>query len=304
MGLLNLALGLVALQPSPALSTICLQWSRYEVENDKVWFLSSKHRETRRLLHGVDAKAFRVLTPIPSIGSCAAGYAADGQRAFYEGEQIPGVHAPSFRVFGFWYAKDRNRAYGEGKPISVEVASFREIGGGYAADGRAGFYGGSKLRGTQFKGMNVYAKSEVAVFYEGKVLAGIDAVTFEELPERPTYGRDARNVVYEGKRIMGADSASFEIIAPTVIHARDRFRVYYRGEVIAGADSKTIQQIENYYFRDRRAVYVEGKEIPGADPATFRVTGEGIYAEDKNRVYKIGQPIYCKGDAGTLSACK
>jgi len=257
-----------------ASATTCLSWSGYEVSPDAVVYRTGLGS---RVL-SIDPQTFQDLMPARTAGlRCAAGYARDARTVVYEGRPLLGAHAKSFQVlddgWGLYYAKDRRRVYAGGKPISDDVASFQVLGGGYATDGKHGFYGSVRLPGRNFT-MPVpgsgYAKTDSAVFVHGKVLSGIDPASFQVF-ENSSYARDRTSVLVDGEVIPGADPATFEVLAAPVRHARDRRHVYYGKKVVEGADPASIAQISNYYFRDARAVFLEGWRVPDADPATFKV---------------------------------
>jgi hypothetical protein len=276
--------------PFHAVALTCADYSSYRVEGKLVYY---KRKDQERVLPGIDGLTFRRLTPEGPMGSCMAGYAKDAHAVLYEGKRIGGAQAESFRLPPDWagYAIDGRRVYAEGRAISTAVDKFRVLGEGfgqgYATDGRTVFCGADRLPGRNLVVFgHAYAKTEVAVFHECKVVNGLDPASFNVLKNRPSYGRDHKAVVLDGKVIAGADPATFEVIAPYVEHARDRKHVYYHGKIIPGADPATIKQIFNYYFRDASAVYLEGRKLEGADPATFRVSKFGIYSADRNRVYR------------------
>ena len=55
------------------------------------------------------------------------------------------------------------------------------------------------------------------------------------------YGVDRNAVYYEGRMMAGADARTFEYLGHG--YARDRNVVYYRGEVIRGANPRTFRVV-------------------------------------------------------------
>ena len=282
---LALACGFFPLQ---ARALTCGDFSSYSVEGKFVYY--QRGSQEKKVLPGIDARTFQQLTLRSPMGwPCLAGYAKDAHVVLYEGERIRGAIAESFHFPPDWagYARDSHRVYAEGRAIAA-VGRFRILERGYATDGTTVFCGANRLPGKNLVKLgHLYAKTNIAVFYDCKAVKGLDPASFDVLKNRENYGRDHKVVVLDGNVIPGADPVTFEVIAPTVGHSRDGKHVYYRGKIIPGADPATIKQINGYYFRDASAVFLEGKKLEGADPATFRVTKFGIYSTDRNRVYRI-----------------
>jgi hypothetical protein len=258
-----------ALLPAPAAALTCSSWTLYQVSGEDVVYVG---RWGWRTVLDLDPKTFRRLGE-DLFGSCSAGYAADARHVFYEGRQVRRADAASFQVAGgprSLYAKDKRRAYFAGRPLPVSVGTFRVGGlpGYFATDGHAGFWAGKRLPGKDFKLMEVYAKSDRAVFFEGKAVPGVVPASFEEFVQWPLYARDERRVVASGRIIPEADPASFEVIPETLGYARDRKRVYYWGEPISGADMQTfrVTVLRGIRSDDRFYGYEHAKAVCKHDP--------------------------------------
>lgn len=63
---------------------------------------------------GADARTFTI-TSYPGIRCTAVGYAWDGNKFFFNGEQIPDVDKNSFKVIKDDYARDAHRVWDDGK---------------------------------------------------------------------------------------------------------------------------------------------------------------------------------------------
>lgn len=116
-----------------------------------------------------------------------AGFAVDGQSAFFRGELIDGADGSSFELMddkGI-YAKDRQHIFYIGKMIpDSHSASFKKIKHSFYAD-------------------------KHAVYYTSNRIPGADEMTFKVLSDR--YAKDAEQVYYTYKTIPMASPQSFEI---------------------------------------------------------------------------------------------
>ncbi|MDT5009667.1 MAG: hypothetical protein QOH57_1284 [Mycobacterium sp.] len=135
-----------------------------------------------------------------------------------------------------------------------------------------------------------YARDKSRVYFDGNVLPGADAPSFELL-KRGGFGKD-RNHVYRNGRSVSDDPAHFELLDGEL--SKDSSAVYWSdGRVLSNDPGHfvIISDNDHYLFtRDTRVVHVNGNPIRGADPATFRVL-QGAYAEDGRRVFYFTDPI-------------
>ena len=105
-----------------------------------------------------------------------------------------------------------------------------------------------------------YWKSNNTVFFEGKVIEGIDAKSLGSLWDS-YYVRDI-NWIYIGTgKLNNIDPKSFEIFEHSC---------YALWEI---------------YGKDRNWVYIGAKEIIGADSASFEILANSCYARDKYSIY-------------------
>ena len=81
------------------------------------------------------------------------------------------------------------------------------------------------------------------------------------------YAKDSFKVFYNGVLIEGASASSFEILEDG--YARDRFYAYYRGEKIA--NSSGLEYLGKGYAKDRFSVYYKGVKIREASVNSFKV---------------------------------
>jgi hypothetical protein len=240
----------------------------------------------QRRLAGADASTFRRL----SRGKCFAGYAVDAKSVYYEGAKVPEADAGSFQAIDddyaphlSWYAKDRNRWYGEGKPLAMRTGELRIVNPGYAVHPDGAFFGGRKLEADGFEvlGLGGYARSRSQVYFRGEALAGIDARTFRLYPENDVYGRDKDHVVVKGKVQPQIDAASFTLVTGGV--GKDRKHLYWGLEQVAGVDPARVVWLGRGYWKDDKSVFFSNGRIQGADAPSFRLLLS--HAIDKGRVY-------------------
>lgn len=135
-----------------------------------------------------------------------------------------------------------------------------------------------------------YAKDRSKVYFDGRLLSGADATSFDVL-ERSGFAKD-RNYAYVLDRPVSDDPGHFELIDGGL--SKDSAAVYWTDGRVLSDDPVhfAIVSNNNYYLftKDSRTVDVNGNPIPGADPATFRVL-QGAYAQDVRRVFYFTDPI-------------
>ncbi|WP_454688684.1 DKNYY domain-containing protein [Achromobacter aloeverae] len=205
-------------------------------------------------------------------------YSHDGERVYFLGQPLA----------------DR-----DGKPMDIDPASFRWLGGRWLADARH-VYGQGQLGGARPR-------------YYWYIVDDADRDTFTPLNFR--YARDARRAYYiTGKSIRSTHPESFEVVpevrlnfrdmsqdplVDTSVFARDRDHVYFYGTRLRGADPATFRVLGKGYSRDAQRVWFHDAKrlIEGADAATFRVPVPGephpgirACATDRLRSYVDGLP--------------
>ncbi len=170
-----------------------------------------------------------------------------------------------------------------------------------------------------------YGVDRNAVYYEGRMMAGADARTFEYLGHG--YARDRNVVYYRGEVMRGANPRTFRVVGdveeqPTIVfpdertpdydrrgsadwerfpeellpgnslgfgYSKTNFDVYYLGKKI-GASSSSFQVLSFGYAKDAFSIYFEGVEVKGASNGSFRVLIDG-YAKDAFNAYYRGREI-------------
>ena len=170
-----------------------------------------------------------------------------------------------------------------------------------------------------------YGVDRNAVYFEGRVIPGADARTFEYMAHG--YARDRRAVYYRGEVLQGANPRTFRVVGdaeeqpPVVIpdgrgggidprdgadwgrfpeellpgnslgfgYSKTNFDVYYLGKKI-DASASSFQVLSFGYAKDAFNIYFEGAEVKDASSGTFRVLIDG-YAKDAFNAYYRGREI-------------
>lgn len=155
---------------------------------------------------------------------------------------------------------------------------------------------GYEVRGSEVTyGRKAYAL--IISYTEKEKISAADASSFQIL-DRLTYAKDANNVFYEGRVIPGADAETFELLPGkrenrSPLYARDAKRVYFEGEVLPGADPATFQIDSRRagLSRDKDRVYVGRTPVPGADPLSFEpISADSPISRDANDFYYGSTP--------------
>jgi hypothetical protein len=105
------------------------------------------------------------------------------------------------------------------------------------------------------------------------------------------YTNDDTSVYYDGNLVEGADAETFEVLNGYDI-GKDKNGVYYRDEIFMEADFDTLEEVNSWYYKDKDHVYYSFNTfqvIPGADPDTFKANEMDVFATDKNNVYRWGE---------------
>ncbi len=167
---------------------------------------------------------------------------------------IQDAHAPSYRVLGFGYARDRTRAYEDGVGFTVrDAASFEPLGSQFARDSERGYFARAEIPGSHgptFSPIDTaYARDRTSVYHghietgtPGKepypvvrTLRGADAAALRVLGRG--YASDTAHVWYDGAPVLHADAASFAVVEDIAsdIDANDRTGAWKQGRKSAAA---------------------------------------------------------------------
>jgi hypothetical protein len=90
------------------------------------------------------------------------------------------------------------------------------------------------------------------------------------------YAKDDKNVFYQGAIIDGADAASFEAIEE--FYAKDKNTGYYGQDPIKNSNGKTFKVINSYYSTDGNDYFYDTSSLKMTESKNFKfVYGEGDY---------------------------
>ena len=239
-------------------------------------------------------------------------YGKDKNNLYFLNKKITGVNPKTFKVVGSnkLIIKDDKGVYYLGreevkKIQNADLNTFEEVSKEYYRDKNNVYYYDNydgdvkKVKGADaktFEAIEGYAlgRDKNAVYDRGKMIKGLDPVTFEDL--NGNFYKDKNGVYYEGMLMKGIDSKSFEPFV-NYTHVKDKNGIYSfyqkenevvveKVEISPEIDLKTLQPIENYseYSKDKNNVYYHFKKIEGADIKTFEPEGYSI-GKDKMGVY-------------------
>jgi len=239
-------------------------------------------------------------------------YGKDKNNIYAFGKKLLGINPKSFQIInknGLLF-KDNKGVYYFGreqaqKIQNADINSFEEVSKEYYRDKNNVYYYDNydgdvkKVKGADAKTFEVidgYAlgRDKNAVYDRGKLIKGLDPVTFEDL--NGDFYKDKNGVYYEGMLMKGIDSKSFEPFV-NYTHVKDKNGIYSfyqkenevvveKVEISPEIDLKTLQPIENYsgYSKDKNNVYYHFQKIEDADTGTFEPEGYSI-GKDKMGVY-------------------
>ncbi|MEK7595012.1 MAG: DKNYY domain-containing protein [Patescibacteria group bacterium] len=222
------------------------------------------------ILKEADSNSFRALK---------YGYYQDSRNLFYDtGENykiVNGIDLKSIQILSTHFIKDKNNIFfsqlyrqSEIKPLQgFDVDSFsvvqnntyheqyfKDKNGVYFSE-RVGVFSpnSSKIHEANVGSIKVMQRSLLAkdnnfVYYNGKIVSHLDALTFEELDGG--YYRDARSIYTRNFNVLpNSDSCTFELIGYKTQYewsgyAKDKNQVYYHDSIVEGADPSTFQAKE------------------------------------------------------------
>lgn len=135
-----------------------------------------------------------------------------------------------------------------------------------------------------------YAKDRSKVYFDGRLLSGADATSFDVLA-RSGFAKD-RNYAYVLDRPVSDDPGHFELIDGGL--SKDSAAVYWTDGRVLSQDPAHFAIVSNsdhyLYTKDSSTVHVNGNPISDADSGTFHVL-HGAYAQDARRIFYFTDPI-------------
>ena len=239
-------------------------------------------------------------------------YGKDKNNIYAFGKKLLGINPKSFEIInknGLLFKDDKGVYYlgreQAQKIQNADINSFEEVSKEYYRDKNNVYYYDNydgdvkKVKGADaktFEAIEGYAlgRDKNAVYDRGKLIKGLDPVTFEDL--NGDFYKDKNGVYYEGMLMKRIESKSFEPFV-NYTHVKDKNGIYSfypkeneivieKVEISPEIDLKTLQPIENYsgYSKDKNNVYYHFQKIEDADTGTFEPEGYSI-GKDKMGVY-------------------
>lgn len=200
------------------------------------------------------------------------------------------------------YFKDKNRVYNIASEVEgADPQSFTpstRFFGAYATDKDNVFYEGKLVEGIDVASHKILDRfhhaDESAVYFRRKVLSE-DPSGFKILNE--AYSRDGESVYWRSRKISD-DAASFKAFPSkrAAAFGKDSKNAYWGWKVISGADVETFVGLDHNYAKDKNSVYFAvntvnpPRVLKEADAETFAlVKGEkGTDARDKKGPFNFG----------------
>jgi hypothetical protein len=167
---------------------------------------------------------------------------------------IQDAHAPTYRVLGLGYARDRTRAYEDGVGFTVrDAASFEPLGSQFARDSERGYFARAEIPGSHGPTFSLidggYARDRTSAYHGHietdtpnrgphpvvRTLRGADTPALRVLGRG--YASDAKHVWYQGAPVLHADAPSFAVVDDVAsdTDASDRTGSWKQGRKAAAA---------------------------------------------------------------------
>lgn len=191
--------------------------SRYEVRDNSVyWTYWKEGMGSGEIELDADHETFKILEH--------DRYAKDKFRVFYQGSEVKGADAKSFKSVWEFYGIDRNHAYYGEKLIPNAIgSSFEVIDGNFSRDGKDYFYSDKALNVCDYESFVIHdfngaygnwlSYDDQCAYFQKSRIPLVDRASFEILIGG--YTKDKANVYYGSRIVEGADPESFEMIGNT-----------------------------------------------------------------------------------------
>ncbi len=183
----------------------------------------------------------------------------------------------------------------------ADIASFRDLGGGYAMDKNRVYRGSQAIPGAHPASFVVlsltHAKDDAHVYFGGTPIPHADPATFAEMDLN--YGRDKNDVYIQNRPIRTCDPTSFHFLKDDLGASQwaiDKQCAYADGTRLPGAHPKSFRVLNYEYAVDDAQAYSSTfGVVRGADAATFKLPKSlcAVCAQDKYRCYNSGKPTSC-----------
>lgn len=206
------------------------------------------------------AAAVAVFSAMPAAAQTAWNdYKADSLGVYYQGQKVDGADAASFSELGFGYGKDKHNVYYRGEVLEfVDPEYFRvdaKFTRRHSISAAPGLHPGKHLPVVRPP-----KKVEIKEKDDKKGSSSIEDFFGLGTSETGEYAVSDGRVTYEGTVVKGADAATFEPLKAG--YARDKRHGYYKGKVISNAiGGKHFTYSGDDYATDGLRTYFKGKEV-------------------------------------------
>lgn len=205
------------------------------------------------VIPGVDAQTFHPIDDPFSLFPC---YAADKNKVYYDGEEVPMADPATFKTVDLDVGQDKHRCYIGKTPTHIkDYTKLEKIG-----------------RFMYTDGTNIYNYT-----LDFKILPEADVHTFEYIAHN--WYKDKNHVWWCSDLLPGADPRTFKPVdistyitgkikpyGSDFYYGKDAEHVFYCDSIIPGADPSSFERIDfnetgNWTVFDKNRIY-EGKETP------------------------------------------
>ena len=201
--------------------------SGYEVRDEQVyWTYWNEGTGNGERELNADHKTFKILEH--------NRYAKDEFRVFYQGSEVKGADAESFKSVWEFYGVDKSHAfYGEKLILNSIGSSFEVIDGNFSRDGKDYFFNEKPLNVCDYESFLIHD-------FNG------------EYSNWLSY--DDECAYFQKNRIPLEDRGSFKIL--TGGYTKDKINVYYAWKIVEGADPESFEMIGNTFGgRDKHGCF-------------------------------------------------
>ncbi len=141
-----------------------------------------------------------------------------------------------------------------------------------------------------------YAKDKYYVYYEGKVLPGVDPKTFELNVSgknnggitNPIFAKNGKYIMINGETVLNSDSKTFCRISDE--YYADKNNIYHKwGNIPEDADPKDIKLIGDDILISNNHVFYNSETVRSADTGSFQATDIADYYKDKEHYFFLDE---------------
>ena len=234
----------------------------------------------------------------------------DDKGVYYLGREevkkIQNADINSFEEVSKEYYRDKNNVYyydnydGDVKKVKGADAKTFDAIEGYALgrDKNAVYDKGKMIKGLDpvtFEDLNgdfykdkngiysFYQKENEVVVEKVEISPEIDLKTLQPIENYSEYSKDKNNVYYHFKKIEGADIKTFEPEGYSI--GKDKMGIYYETRKVNGVDVNSFEVLKNDFFKDKNNVYYKNKKLEIFKPKNFEVIDYSLVKQNEDLYY-------------------